>query len=158
MKTNYLFPNKFKKWGWLLLIPSIVAGCLVMLKNFEPAFLDFKLPAIFINPVLGEKHLIGRVENNILNELAGIFLMISLILIAFSKEKEEDELISKIRLESLVWATYVNYAILLLAMLFIFGLSFLNVLVFNIFTLLAFFIIRFYWQKAILLKSLRHEE
>lgn len=35
----------------------------------------------------------------------------SSILVAFSKEKLEDEYISKIRLEFLVWSVYLNYAI-----------------------------------------------
>jgi len=72
-------------------------------------------------------------------------LIISLFFIAFSKEKNEDEFIAKIRLESLLWATYINYAVLIIAILFVYGGSAFWVLVYNIFTILLFFIIRFNW-------------
>ena len=97
-------------------------------------------------------------ENNILNEVLGVLVIISSLLVAFSKEKSDDEYISKIRLESLVWAVYVNYGILLISFIFIFDLSFLWVMIFNMFTVLLFFIIRFNWQISKLKKSASYEE
>ena len=79
-------------------------------------------------------------------------------MVAFSKEKQEDELIAKIRLDSLVWATYVNYAVLMFSMLFIYGMSFLWVMIFNMFTILLFFIFRFNWQVKKLNKTMSYEE
>jgi len=146
MKLNYLFPNKYKKIGWLILIPSAIIGLITLILEFEPNSLDFNVPAIFIDELFGDKHFIGIVNNNVLNEILGILIIISSLLVAFSKEKSEDEYISKIRLESLVWAVYLNYAILLISFLFIFDLSFLWVMIFNMFTILLFFIIRFNWQ------------
>jgi hypothetical protein len=95
---------------------------------------------------MGQNKLAGTVNNNILNEIVGVLIILSSIFVAFSKEKEEDEYISKIRLESLVWAVYVNYGILLISLLFIYDFSFLYVMIFNMFTVIIFFIIRFYWQ------------
>ena len=158
MEINYLFPNKFKKIGWLLLIPSAIMGLITLLYECEPGFLDFDLPAIFIDDFSKEQKLYGMVKNNILNEILGILIIISSLFVAFSKDKLEDEYISKIRLESLVWAVYVNYGILLLSFLFIFDFSFLWVMIFNMFTVLLFFIIRFNWQISKLEKSARHEE
>ena len=40
-------------------------------------------------------------------------VLVGLFLIAFSKEKIEDEQIVQFRLDSLRWAIYLNYAILL---------------------------------------------
>ena len=146
MKLNYLFPNKYKKMGWLILIPSAIIGLIALILEFEPNYLDFNVPAIFIDEFFGDKHFIGIVSNNVLNEFLGVLIILSSLLVAFSKEKSEDEYISKIRLESLVWAVYLNYAILLISFLFIFDLSFLWVMIFNMFTILLFFIIRFNWQ------------
>ena len=87
-------------------------------------------------------------NNNVLNEIVGVLMLVSSILVAFSKERVEDEYIAKLRLESLVWAVYVNYAILLVSFLFIFDMSFLWVMIFNMFTILWFFIIRFSWLKS----------
>ena len=158
MKLNYLFPNKYKKIGWLILIPSVIIGSITLILEFEPNYLDFNVPAIFIDEFFGDKHFIGIVNNNVLNEILGTLIILSSLLVAFSKEKSEDEYISKIRLESLVWAVYLNYAILLISFLFIFDLSFLWVMIFNMFTILLFFIIRFNWQISKLKKSAHYEE
>lgn len=158
MKVNYLFPNKFKNIGWLIFIPSAIIGFITLILEYEPDFLNFNVPAIFIDELFGEKHFFGIIDNNIWNEILGVLIIISALFVAFSKEKLEDEYISKIRLESLVWAVYANYAILLISFLFIFDLSFLWVMIFNIFTILLFFIIRFNWQISKLKKSARYEE
>ena len=158
MKLNYLFPNRFKKIGLIILIPSLILGLITLITDLEPTFLDLNVPAIFVNDIFGDQEFLGFTENNILNEICGALLITSLILVAFSKEKQEDELIAKIRLESLVWATYLNYGILLFAMLFVYELSFLWVMIFNMFTILMFFIIRFNWQVIKLNKSLSYEE
>ena len=158
MKLNYLFPNKYKKIGWLIFIPSAIIGLATLIFEFEPNSLDFKMPAIFINKLFGDKHFIGIVNNNILNEILGVLIILSSLLVAFSKEESEDEYISKIRLESLVWAVYFNYAVLLISFVLIFDLAFLWVMIFNMFTILLFFIIRFNWQISKLKKIAHYEE
>ena len=158
MKLNYLFPNKYKKAGWLILIPSAIIGLITFYLEFEPNSLAFNVPAIFIEELLGDKHFFGIVNNNILNEILGVLILLSSLLVAFSKEESEDEYISKIRLESLVWAVYFNYAILLISSLFIFDFAFLWVMIFNMFTILLFFIIRFNWQISKLKKIAHYEE
>lgn len=158
MKINYLFPNKYKRVGWLVLIPSSIIGLLVILFDYEPDSLFFNVPAIYSDEILGESKFIGRVRNNILNEIIGVLNILSLLLVAFSKEKGEDEYISKIRLESLVWAVYVNYGILLLSFLLIYNLTFLWVMIFNMFTILIFFIVRFHWQISRINKTAKDEE
>ena len=158
MKLNYLFPHRFKRIGLMILIPFIFIGLYVVDNDIEPAVFDFKVPALFVDEIFGEQQLSGMTETNILNEIIGVVLIISFLMVAFSKEKEEDELIAKIRLDSLVWATYVNYGVLLLSMLFVFGISFLWVMILNMFTILLFFIIRFNWQVRKLKTSYSHEQ
>lgn len=158
MKTNYLFPNKLKRIGWTILIPSAILGLIVLFSEYNSGFFNLRVPAIFIDQLFGEKKLFGMVQNNILDEILGVLVIISLIMVAFSKEKIEDEFIAKIRLESLVWAVYVNYGILLFCMLLLFDFSFLWVMIFNMFTVLIFFIVRFNWQISKLKKSTNYEE
>ena len=158
MKTNYLFPNKYKLIGWILLIPSTIIGVIITNQGYEPDFLDFNVPAIFIDELFGEKQFMVMVKNNILNEIIGVLIIISSLLVAFSKEKNEDEYISKIRLDSLVWAVYFNYGILLLSFIFIYDFSFLWVMIYNMFTILLFFIIRFNWQISKLKKLITDEK
>ena len=158
MKTNYLFPSKYKKIGWLIFIPTLIFGLYTVIYEYEPALLDLNVFAIFVNEFFEDPKIFGIVNNNILNEILGVLMIISSILVAFSKERDEDEFISKIRLESLVWATYVNYGILLLAFLLVYDFSFFWVMVFNMFTILIFFIVRFNIQIGKFKKSINYEE
>ena len=73
----------------------------------------------------------------------------------YTKEKIEDEFIFKLRNDSLVWAIILNYVVLLLTVIFIYEGNFFTVLVYNMFTPLIFFIIRFNFLKY---KSRSHEE
>lgn len=146
MKLNYLFPSKYKKIGWIIFIPTLIFGLFTIIFEYEPEIMDTKVFAIFIDEFFKKDRFLGMLDNNILNEILGVIMIISSVLVAFSKELNEDEYISKIRLESLVWAVYLNYAILLLAFLFVYSMSFLWVMIFNMFTILIFFIIRFNWQ------------
>lgn len=159
MKLNFLFPSKFKRIGWFTLIPSAIIGLLILIYEYEPSFLDFNVPAIFVDELFSvNKKTFRMVTNNILNEILGVLIIISTFLVAFSKEKSEDEYISKIRFDSLAWAVYFNYAILILTVLFIYDFAFLWVMVFNMFTVLLFFIVRFNWQISKLKKSASYEE
>ena len=159
MKLNFLFPNKFKRIGWFTLIPSAIIGLSTLIYEYEPSFLDFNVPAIFVDELFSvNKKTFRMVTNNILNEILGVLIIISTFFVAFSKEKSEDEYISKIRFDSLAWAVYFNYAILILTVLFIYDFAFLWVMVFNMFTVLLFFIVRFNWQISKLKKSAHYEE
>lgn len=158
MKVDYLFPQKYNKIGWFVMIPSLIISVLILAFEFEPDFFDFNVPAILIDEFFGKKQLFGMTNNNILNEIFGILLILSSLLVAFSKEKLEDEYVSKIRLESLVWAVYINYGVLLFSLLFIYDINFFWVMMFNMVTVLIFFIIRFNWQISKFKKSASYEE
>ena len=158
MKTNFLFPHRYRKIGWILFIPVFILSILWVIFEFEPGFLDINVISLFNDEFLRDMQIVVIIENNIADEILGILLIVSSLFIAFSKEKNEDEFISKIRLESLVWATYINYAILILAFIFIYNMIFFWVAVFNMFTILIFFIIRYNWALYKLKKSMGHEE
>ena len=150
MKTNFLFPNKFRIIGWIVLIPSIVLGYMVVFHDFEFSFLSIKvlslLPSGFdvtpgITPVTSKLWTI--IKDNPTQELAGILFIISALFVAFSKEKNEDEYIAKIRLESLLWATYATFSIQIFCLLFFYEFTFLYSMIINTITLLIVFIVRY---------------
>jgi small-conductance mechanosensitive channel len=90
------------------------------------------------------KGLFFQWENeNIVDEILGLLMIVGAILATFSKEKNEDEFISKLRLESLVWSTYLNYIILLILILTVYGFDFLYVMQFNMCTYLIIAFLRF---------------
>jgi hypothetical protein len=72
-----------------------------------------------------------------------LMVLVGLFLVAFSMEKIEDEQIVQLRLDSLRWAIYLNYAILLFSL--VFSGDSKHILMLNIWLPLLFFILRFQW-------------
>ena len=157
MKTRFLFSQQYKSGGWFLLIVGILLGIILMLNDFE--YPTIEMP---VYPLIGEHDVFSKPplewsKNNIIDEIAAILIIIGGIFVSFSKTKDEDEYISKIRMESLIWATYVNYIILIISILFVFDISFFNVLIFNMFTILLFFMVRFHYE-LFKLKNVKEDE
>jgi hypothetical protein len=80
---------------------------------------------------------------NITNTVIGVCFILGAMLVSFSKEKYEDEFIAEVRLSSLLWAVFVSYMLLLISFLFVYGTPFLDVMVYNMFTVLIIFIVKF---------------
>jgi hypothetical protein len=158
MKSKLLLPNYMKRIGWMILVPSIIFGILVLFEIVNFRFLDVKVFALYSSMILEDDIIMGIYKNNIADEILLILCILGGIIVAFSKEKQEDEFIAKIRLESLVWAIYINYAVLVFCTLFFYGFGFLYVMIFNMLTILLFFIIRFYLILYLSKKSLIHEK
>ena len=158
MKTNYLLPNKYKTIGWILFSLGIISGIFFVAGGYESDLLIVKVLSIYdgLNTtVSGKLSFFNIEENSIVDELIIIITILGGLLVGFSREKVEDEFIYKLRKDSLVWAIILNYAILLFATVFIYDLAYFHVLVFNMFTPLVFFILRFNFLK---LKSISNEE
>lgn len=161
METKILFPHYLKRIGWIIAIPAFILGILVVFLDFQLAILDCKVFAIYSSGIdffSRSTTFFGTIQNNVTDEVAAVLFLIGAILVAFSKEKQEDEFIVKTRLESLLWATYLNYAILLICFLFFYEFGFFYVMIFNLFTVLIFFIIRFYYILNAAKNSQSHEE
>ena len=141
MKTNYLFPNSFKIIGWLITLPSIIFGLVYL---FTDGDFSFNILTFHLRNA-NETDILIKEYEDFTNELIAILLIIGLNLIAFSKEKIEDEWVAKTRLESLQWGVYLNSLVLIVSIIFIYGTNFLDVMTFNLFTVLIFFIIRFHY-------------
>lgn len=156
MQTNYLLPNKYKILGWVLFILGIAFGAIhIFYNDYETKVLTTNVLAIYSDPLFGESGFFKIIKNSVVDELVSLAIIFGGLIIAFSKEKVEDEFIYKLRKDSLVWAIIFNYLILTVAIIFIYDMTFFHVLIFNIFTPLAFFIFRFNFLK---LKSGSDEE
>jgi H+/gluconate symporter-like permease len=157
MKTNYLLPHKYKILGWILFIIGIIYGLIFAYSGYDYEPIQIKVLSIFNEGLLdgNDLQLFEIIETGISSELASIAIIVGGLIVGFSKEKIEDEFIYKLRKDSLVWAIIFNYFILTLTIIFIYDLSFFHVLIYNMFTPLLFFIIRFNFLK---LKSKSHEE
>lgn len=159
MKTHFLFPHWTKRIGWILFLIGLLVAIIYNINNdFLSGHLKIKVFAISETQLFDFHNYFKFIENDILDELILVGLIVGGILVGFSKLKNEDEYISKIRYESLVWATYFNYALILFFTLFLYGFSFLGVVFYNLFTLLLFFIIRFHYMIYKLNKSNQDDE
>lgn len=133
MKT-YLFPHKCKIIGFIILIVGLLFG--FIFNNY----LEGKLMVDMSWAMNSFPHS-GKVDLSL--TITSCLLIIGGLLACFSKEKVEDEFIAKLRLSSLLWAVLINYLLLLIANFVVYGLDFLNVLFYNMFTPLIIFLIRF---------------
>jgi hypothetical protein len=150
MNTSLLLPNRFKRIGWILLVPATIAGIVLITGGFNDEWFHMKMFSIFNDDISLFNH---DVENTnkffvwtdvgMSNTVVGVTFIIGALMVAFSRENTEDEYISNLRLSSLLWSVWVNYLLLLFAFLFIYGTAFLNVMIYNMFTVLIIFIIRF---------------
>ena len=188
MKKSYLFPSYFKKIGYVMVIPFllilILHQCKAPYLNFD--FKTFGIianngPSVTSKGVhVDLTHTVEFGEEDNLNiqttfepgentwftsaitsfqaTIVPIMLIIGLLLIAFSKEKIEDEMIVKIREQSLVWSVIVNFMILIFGILLIFGLPYLRFLSFQIFFVLVLFIAKFNFELYRLKKATKDEE
>ncbi len=159
MKTHFLFPNQFKNIGWLLFVLSVLGTLFISVFNKSTDdYLNITVFSIYQDSIGEIPGFFKFIKNSIVDEILTVGIIVGGILVGFSKTKNEDEYISKIRYESLVWATYLNYGIVIFFTLFIYGLTYLNVLFYNMFTLLLFFIIRFHYMIYKLNKSINDDE
>jgi hypothetical protein len=147
MKKQPLLPNRFKKIGWVIFVPVFTYWLLNLIFYDGYLFLfdkNMKLPAI-VSGGWNNTQFFTLFETEPTLTILIATLLISLIFIAFSRQKQEDEFVSSLRLNSWLWAAWINSALLLLADLFIYGQPFMSVVEFNLFTLLIIFIIRFHY-------------
>lgn len=143
MNTKLLLPNRYKKVGWIILIPATIFGLILCYHEFGSDWLWAKVFAIANEGTELHYRYFTFTKTNITNTVIGSLFIIGAMLVSFSKEKHEDEYIAELRLSSLLWAVCVSYILLFIAFIFIYGSPFLDVMVYNMFTVLIIFIVRF---------------
>lgn len=158
MKSLKLLPYGYKKVGWLLFVPGLVLGLLALTVNDQLLGLRLSVPALLADGIGSPSRLLTIARPEITFTLAGTLVIVGGLLLAFSREKFEDEYVAQLRLASLQWAVLVNYSLLLLAFLTVYGTGFLMVLPFNMFTALVLFVARFEYTLYKNKKWAEHEE
>jgi hypothetical protein len=143
---SILLPHKLKIIGWFLFLPSLITGIILIFGDFESP-IDYKINffAICYNETFGNTKYFGITRIDLIPNLTAVLFLLGGLMIVFSKEKIEDEYINSIRLNALQWAVFTNYLCLLLAVVFVYGIPFLNIMVYNMFTVILIYIPRFYY-------------
>lgn len=120
MKKQLLLPHACKNIGWILLAPSLITGILYLINPDIP----FAQYAWY-------------------DELLVIGLTISMTMVAFSREKDEDEYTAAIRSRYLSLAFYADTLIAVIGTLAIYEFSYLNFMVIQMFLVLLLYIVMF---------------
>ena len=149
MRANYLFPFNSRYSGIALILIHI----------------PIKLSWDHYYPDGFDQHISSSGSTDFLFSAPHLFfigttlmVLVGLFLIAFSRERVEDEQIIQLRLDSLRWAIYLNYAILLFSLIFTRGSESSHILLLNIWLPLLFFILRFQWVIYRLNRSARSND
>lgn len=124
MKKKLLLPHTCKMIGWVVFIPLLILSIWVLL--FESSQLTEKFYDI-----------------EWANEALVIGLSVSMIMLAFSREKDEDEYTTAIRSRYLTLAFYLDAFILIVGTLMINDLDYLTFTFIQIFLVLLLFIVMF---------------
>lgn len=144
MSHSLLLPHKYKRPGWLIMVPAFILGLLSMSNSIpEPSWLNVRVLSLFPAQLSGQQHFFALINTNLTNTLLGALFILGGLLVGFSREKQEDEFIASLRLSSLLWAVLLNYIILFACFLLIYDTGFLMVMIYNMFTTLLIFILRF---------------
>ena len=136
MDNKLLLPHRYKIVGWVLALLFLALGIAVY-------FFELSVPALTLDLKRDGKGIFEVI--NFTDEIALTGLIVSLFFIAFAREKNEDEFITHNRLESWQWAVLINYILLLLATWLVHGFHFIDVMMYNMLTILIIFIIRFHY-------------
>ena len=82
-------------------------------------------------------------ETNLIDEIAMLGLLASLVFIGLSREQDEDEMTAHVRMQSFVWSTWATSIIIALSILFVFDGHFLYFMFLAMYLYLMLYIVKF---------------
>jgi hypothetical protein len=137
MKTMRLLPTSWKWPGAILSVIGLALGFAAELGEFSFSWLKFT--------VREKSTFYATAEEDFTNEVALTLTVAGLLMLAFTRERDEDERVRLIRLEAFQWSILVNFIIILIGNWALYGGNFFWLMTFNLFTPLVVFLLRFYY-------------
>lgn len=140
MKKSYLLPVGFKKVGLCMVVPFLVLSvlCLCGCDILENVGISATMPA-----VISHDGWFCMTEAGLIEEIAMLGLLVSLVFIGLSRERDEDEMTAHIRMQSFVWSTWATSIVLALGILFVYDLEFLTFMFLAMYLYLMLYAIKF---------------
>lgn len=132
MKNYILIPAHFKKIGWLIFAFTTIAFIGFVKFEWAPPTLDYTY-----------QDGTGTTRTNLLKEIIFTSWLVGLIMITFSKEREEDEYINFIRLASWQYSIIISLIVSLIGTWSIYGMNYLTFSALNMLTAPLVFLIIF---------------
>ena len=81
-----------------------------------------------------------------MNEICMLGLLVSLVFIALSREKDEDEMTAVVRMQSFVWSFWCTAIMMLVAILFVYDLAFMYFAFASVFVCFIMYICKFNYE------------
>ena len=141
MKKSYLLPVGFKKAGLWMVMPFFVLSVLCLygvMDHMNLSFLSVKMPAL-----VDYSGWFTTNETNLIDEIAMLGLLVSLVFIGLSRERDEDEMTAHIRMQSFVWSAWATSAAIALGIFFVYDLEFVTFMFVAMYLYLALYAIKF---------------
>ncbi len=137
MKNSFLIDRKFIPYAMLLLALGMGLGFAYLNDTILP-FLQIKSSNTGIAVLLE--------RSNYQGDLALTFILIALYILGFIQRKKEDEYIDFLRYQALIKSAIFQTAGLIVGTWFFGGLSFLNLMLMNLFSFLILFNLFFQFE------------
>ena len=146
MKKNYLLPHNFKLIGLIMLFPFLAACIWLLLGPCEADWFTVNVPALFTLDIASTSQWFGMTVTDPVNEVCMLGLLVSLVFIALSKEKDEDEMTAVVRMQSFVWSFWCTAILMLIAILFVYDLAFMYFAFASVFVCFIMYICKFNYE------------
>lgn len=153
MKKDLLLPYGFKKIGWAILIPALLAGIL-RITLIDPDTLFGWLH-------IGIRSIDNCFTNNAeqwVNTVLILCIVAGAVLVACSRERTEDEMTVQIRLRTLMSALYIYCGAVILITLFVYDIAYVVWMTYAMLGFILVFLTLFRWQLWRLRKEADDEE
>jgi len=138
-KFSFLLPKGIRPLGFIFTAAGIILAVIRFYFGYKPELLKRNVLAIYSHYL--DSRFMQVIKNQLIEEVAGIFFMLGIFLIAFTKEKDENEKTNEIRLRAFFIAAYLNVVFVLMSLLFTFGMGFMYMVMVNMaFWLIAYII------------------
>ena len=138
---SFLLSVKYRPIGLVLILAGITLLILKFKFNWKPDFLELKIFAFYSFYI--EAKSFTFITHQVIEEIGGVLLLSGMFMVAFSREKEESEILDALRLKAFLLTSYLNLIYLLISILFFYGFGFVGALTFYVVFWLASYILSF---------------
>ena len=142
MKKSYLLPVGFKKAGLWMVVPFLVLCVLCLcgvMDELNLSVLSVKMPAL-----VDYSGWFTTNETNLIDEIAMFGLLVSLVFIGLSRERDEDEMTAHIRMQSFVWSAWATSVVIALGIFFVYDIEYVTFMFVAMYLYLMLYAVKFY--------------
>ncbi|MFM2255787.1 MAG: hypothetical protein RLZZ47_1276 [Bacteroidota bacterium] len=143
--NNHLLSTRWLIPSGIVFYTSTFIGILLMTSTItlDTLIIEVSIPNLFKldDPLVGHQQI--WIKNNWMDEILGFLLSFSGLMHGFSAESDEDEYANFLRFQALKWSLIINYSLLTLVSLFVYGFAYWQVILISMYSVLVTFIVWF---------------